>query len=117
MQTLTSAALCCQQQDKWQLFFFFFFFIAPFLFVCLTGLFGVAAMEGVDDEGVYGGDDEQQGHQQQHEEGGDEDIRQDDSWTVISSYFEEKGLVRQQLDSFNEFLEHSLQEIIEGECF
>jgi DNA-directed RNA polymerase II subunit RPB2 len=25
----------------------------------------------------------------------------------------EKGLVRQQLDSFNEFLEHSLQEIVE----
>jgi DNA-directed RNA polymerase II subunit RPB2 len=43
----------------------------------------------------------------------DEEIQQDDAWSVISSYFEEKGLVRQQLDSFNEFLEHSLQEIVE----
>lgn len=46
----------------------------------------------------------------------EEEIRQDDSWTVISAYFEEKGLVRQQLDSFNEFLEHSLQEIVEVCC-
>ena len=29
---------------------------------------------------------------------GPEDIAQDDCWPVISSYFSEKGLVRQQLD-------------------
>lgn len=28
---------------------------------------------------------------------------------VISAYFEEKGLVRQQLDSFNDFINTSLQ--------
>lgn len=69
----------------------------------------LAAMEGLGDEGGAGGGDAE-GYT---DSGPDEDIRQDDSWTVISAYFEEKGLVRQQLDSFNEFLEHSLQEIVE----
>lgn len=32
----------------------------------------------------------------------EEDISQEDAWVVISSYFSEKGLVRQQLDSFDE---------------
>jgi DNA-directed RNA polymerase II subunit RPB2 len=32
---------------------------------------------------------------------------------VISSFFEEKGLVRQQLDSFNEFIENTMQEIVD----
>jgi DNA-directed RNA polymerase II subunit RPB2 len=42
----------------------------------------------------------------------DEEITQEDTWTVISSYFEEKGLVRQQLDSFNDFIEITIQEIV-----
>lgn len=36
-----------------------------------------------------------------------------DSWAVISAFFANKGLVRQQLDSFNEFVNTSMQEIIE----
>lgn len=40
-------------------------------------------------------------------------ISQEDCWTVISSFFEEKGLVRQQLDSFNEFIENTMQEIVD----
>ena len=32
-------------------------------------------------------------------------------WIVISSYFDEKGLVRQQLDSFDEFIQMSVQRI------
>lgn len=32
---------------------------------------------------------------------------------VISAYFEEKGLVRQQLDSFNEFINTNLQDIVD----
>lgn len=32
----------------------------------------------------------------------EEDISQEDAWVVISAYFNEKGLVRQQLDSFDE---------------
>lgn len=45
----------------------------------------------------------------------DEDERLDpeDSWTVINSFFADKGLVRQQLESFNEFVENSMQEIVE----
>ena len=31
------------------------------------------------------------------------------------SFFEEKGLARQQLDSFNEFIQHTMQEIV-GAC-
>ena len=31
----------------------------------------------------------------------------------ISSYFDEKGLVRQQLDSFDEFIQMSVQRIVE----
>lgn len=36
-----------------------------------------------------------------------------DYWTIISSYFEGRGLVRQQLDSFNEFVENTIQEIVD----
>ncbi|KAK1422664.1 hypothetical protein QVD17_17950 [Tagetes erecta] len=43
----------------------------------------------------------------------EEDITQDDAWTVISSYFEENGLVRQQIDSFNEFIQSTTQEIVD----
>lgn len=41
------------------------------------------------------------------------ELTQDDSWSVISSYFEEKGLVRQQLDSFDEFIHNTMQEVVE----
>jgi DNA-directed RNA polymerase II subunit RPB2 len=40
-------------------------------------------------------------------------ITQEDCWQVISSFFEEKGLVRQQLDSFNEFIQNTMQELID----
>ena len=43
----------------------------------------------------------------------DEDINQEDCWEVISAYFEEKGLVRQQLDSFDEFIMNTMQEIVD----
>ncbi|KNX50206.2 DNA-directed RNA polymerase II subunit RPB2 [Cryptococcus deuterogattii R265] len=43
----------------------------------------------------------------------DEPISQEDYWTVINSFFEEKGLVRQQLESFNEFIENTMQEIVD----
>ncbi|KAG7740569.1 hypothetical protein KL930_003851 [Ogataea haglerorum] len=39
-------------------------------------------------------------------------ITTEDCWTVISSFFEEKGLVSQQLDSFEEFIESSIQELV-----
>ena len=40
-------------------------------------------------------------------------LTQEDAWTVISSFFQEKGLVRQQLDSFNEFVNSNMQEIVD----
>mmetsp|Transcript_44711 Transcript_44711/g.100948 ORF Transcript_44711/g.100948 Transcript_44711/m.100948 type:complete len:1253 (-) Transcript_44711:314-4072(-) len=43
----------------------------------------------------------------------EEEITQTDAWSVIDAYFNEKGLVRQQIDSFNEFISVSLQSIIE----
>ncbi|XP_009108527.2 DNA-directed RNA polymerase II subunit 2 [Brassica rapa] len=43
----------------------------------------------------------------------DEEITPEDAWTVISAYFEEKGLVRQQLDSFDQFIQNTMQEIVD----
>jgi DNA-directed RNA polymerase II subunit RPB2 len=37
---------------------------------------------------------------------------QEACWLVADAYFDEKGLVRQQLDSFDEFFEMSIQHII-----
>ena len=42
-----------------------------------------------------------------------EQITQEDCWTVISSFFEVKGLVRQQLDSFDEFVQNTMQELVD----
>ncbi|KAJ7170073.1 DNA-dependent RNA polymerase II second largest subunit [Mycena filopes] len=41
------------------------------------------------------------------------DITQEDCWTVISSFFDQKGLVRQQLDSFDEFVQNTMQELVD----
>ncbi|EGT51955.1 CBN-RPB-2 protein [Caenorhabditis brenneri] len=38
---------------------------------------------------------------------------QEACWVVISAYFDEKGLVRQQLDSFDEFVQMNVQRIVE----
>uniref|UniRef100_A0A7E4UL11 DNA-directed RNA polymerase subunit beta n=1 Tax=Panagrellus redivivus TaxID=6233 RepID=A0A7E4UL11_PANRE len=38
---------------------------------------------------------------------------QEACWAVISAYFDEKGLVRQQLDSFDEFVQMIVQRIVE----
>ena len=43
----------------------------------------------------------------------DDSFTQEDCWTVISSFFEEKGLVRQQLDSFDEFVQNTMQELVD----
>jgi len=40
-------------------------------------------------------------------------VSQEDAWAVISAYFEEKGLVRQQLDSFDEFIQNTMQELVD----
>ena len=43
----------------------------------------------------------------------DSEFTQEDCWTVISSFFDEKGLVRQQLDSFDEFVQNTMQELVD----
>lgn len=40
------------------------------------------------------------------------ELTQEDCWTVVGAFFSEKGLVSQQLDSFDEFLMHNVQEIV-----
>jgi len=39
-------------------------------------------------------------------------ISMDDRWVLIESFFKEKGLVRQHLDSFDDFIRNKLQEIV-----
>ena len=64
--------------------------------------------------GGYGGGGDGEDEDGDGEEARDEDeITQEDAWTVISAYFEEKGLVRQQLDSFDEFIQNTMQEIVD----
>ncbi|KAI1455570.1 DNA-dependent RNA polymerase II beta subunit [Annulohypoxylon moriforme] len=48
------------------------------------------------------------------EEYADENIiTPEDCWVVIGSYFKRKGLVSQQIDSFNDFQETTIQELVE----
>ncbi len=42
-----------------------------------------------------------------------EDLTHEDYWQVIASFFEDKGLVRQQLDSFDEFIQNTMQELVD----
>ncbi|TKA62436.1 DNA-directed RNA polymerase II subunit RPB2 [Cryomyces minteri] len=42
----------------------------------------------------------------------DDSITAEDCWAVISSFFESKGLVSQQLDSFDEFAGTTMQEMV-----
>ncbi|KAF7683634.1 DNA-directed RNA polymerase II subunit RPB2 [Astathelohania contejeani] len=43
----------------------------------------------------------------------EQEITQEDGWSVISSFFEQKGLVRQQLDSFDAFVHTTMQEVVD----
>lgn len=47
-----------------------------------------------------------------YENADDPSITAEDCWTVISSFFEAKGLVSQQVDSFDEFLCQTIQETV-----
>jgi DNA-directed RNA polymerase II subunit RPB2 len=42
----------------------------------------------------------------------DEGITPEDCWTVISSFFDTKGLVSQQTDSFDEFTQTTIQDLV-----
>jgi len=41
------------------------------------------------------------------------EISKEDTHTLLTAFFKEKGLVRQHLDSYNEFIDHGLQEVID----
>ena len=43
----------------------------------------------------------------------EEGITAEDCWTVVSSFFDTKGLVSQQLDSFDEFVTTTMQDLVE----
>lgn len=45
-------------------------------------------------------------------EDNENELTQEESWIVISNYFEKHGLVSQQIGSFNQFLENNIQEVI-----
>ena len=42
----------------------------------------------------------------------DEEITAEDCWTVISAFFDSKGLVSQQLDSYDEFVSTTMQDLV-----
>ena len=41
------------------------------------------------------------------------EISKEDTHLLLKAFFKEKGLVRQHLDSFNEFVDHGLQEVVD----
>lgn len=45
----------------------------------------------------------------------EDEITQVDCWTVITSFFDEKGLVGQQIESFDEFIQNTIQEIVDND--
>ncbi|KAI1633350.1 DNA-dependent RNA polymerase 2 rpb140 [Biscogniauxia mediterranea] len=57
--------------------------------------------------------DYDEGYEYEEDYGDDNNITPEDCWTVISSYFESKGLVSQQIDSFNDFQETTIQELLD----
>jgi DNA-directed RNA polymerase II subunit RPB2 len=62
--------------------------------------------------------DEYQGYGETKEDYVDDDldqgeITQNGCWEIITSFFEENGLVQQQLSSFDEFVKNTIQELVE----
>ena len=45
-----------------------------------------------------------------------EKITNDDKWEVLKSMYNEFGLVRQHLHSFNEFVDLKLNDIVQEQC-
>jgi len=56
------------------------------------------------DDPSHGMDDEEEEY---------EEMTQEDCWTIISGFFDQKGLVRQQLDSFDEFVQNTMQGLVD----
>ncbi|KAJ2392662.1 DNA-dependent RNA polymerase II [Coemansia sp. RSA 2611] len=66
-----------------------------------------------DGDFYYGDEVAYEGNDYGYEQDESELITQEDYWTLISRYFDEHGLVRQQIDSFDYFTKHTLQSIID----
>uniref|UniRef100_A0A7S1C2I4 DNA-directed RNA polymerase subunit beta n=1 Tax=Bicosoecida sp. CB-2014 TaxID=1486930 RepID=A0A7S1C2I4_9STRA len=64
----------------------------------------------MEDAGAFGDDGFEDDMDEEHP---DAQISQNHSWEIIRAFFKDKGLVKQQLDSFDLFVETTLQEIIE----
>ena len=58
-------------------------------------------------------DMEEEIYEDEYYDEADEGITSEDCWTVIQSFFDTKGLVSQQLDSFDEFISSTMQELVE----
>mmetsp|Transcript_81325 Transcript_81325/g.143491 ORF Transcript_81325/g.143491 Transcript_81325/m.143491 type:complete len:1180 (+) Transcript_81325:88-3627(+) len=56
-----------------------------------------------------------QGAGMEIEEAAPEEMHQEDSWVVIDSFFQEKGLVFQQLGSFDAFIVYEMQRVIDAQ--
>lgn len=63
--------------------------------------------------GAYSQDYEDYQEQVDYDADEYDEITQEDCWTIITSFFDEKGLVRQQLDSFDEFVQNTMQELVD----
>lgn len=61
----------------------------------------------------YGQDVWENDYEDNEEEYEDDAITAEDCWTVISSFFAKKGLVSQQIDSFDEFVTTTVQNLID----
>jgi DNA-directed RNA polymerase II subunit RPB2 len=51
----------------------------------------------------------------QYYESEEEEISQEDAWIVIDKFFTARGLVRQQIDSFDNFIGTTMVEIVQDE--
>lgn len=69
--------------------------------------------EGKGDDFDGDGEEEEDDDEEEDEDDGEKPFSHSDAWLVIDSFFKEKGLVRQQLDTFNYFVNTSLQEIMD----
>ena len=58
-------------------------------------------------------DDTASVYEYDNDDDNNEEINQEEVWFVIDKYFEEHGLVSQQLDSFDEFVSSTIQELID----
>ena len=57
--------------------------------------------------------DAQNGLEQYEDEEEEQNITSEDCWKVIGSFFESKGLVSMQIDSFNEFMRLTMQDLVD----